>query len=205
VRLYAEDPGRSSRGDSGLTPDSILWRRSNVDSSPVGPVFVVYSDREDDCPPRDVGKAGSPESPFELLHYVERKLANLRKLQPDWDGDDGKPPTGDSLIAMHQAIKGVADRRTIYPFLNPDGSGGVIAEWHADGQVLEILTAASGATYFYGKDSAGELLIDAPDEDAHTMRSSGYRQSNRRQFRRLLVSLSAYVHHQNPTWRELFK
>ena len=207
MRLYAENPGggHSPRAIGGLTPDSILWRRSTVDQRTTANALLVYSGRDRDCPPGALGNGSGSNSPFETLHYADRQLAYLRKLKPDWDGDQGQPPTADSIIAMHQAIKRVSDRRTIYPFLNPDGTGGIVAEWHADGQVLEILSEANGETYFYGKNSDGELLIDARDEDAEAINSYGYASSNRRKFRKLLVALSLYVHHANPAWRELFK
>jgi hypothetical protein len=206
VRNFAGDPrgGRSSRVPGGLTPDSIMWRRSNVDHDPTVKL-LMYGEPERDCPPGRPSAEPRTNSPFEILRYAERRLADLKELEPDWDGEDGQPPTTDSIIAMHQAIKGVSDRRTVYPFLNPDGSGGIIAEWHAEGKVLEISADEDGETYLYGKSREGDLLIDALDEDAATMDSTGYAHSNRRRFRKILVELSLHVHRANPAWRELFK
>lgn len=194
MRMYASRPqqGLRSRIERGLTPDSIMWRRSRVESHHSNAVVVMYG--QSDCGIKGPSYETDLESSFEFLHHVKSKLTHLRNLQLNWDDDGGQPPTGDALICMYQTLKGVADRRTVFPFLSPTGDGGLVAEWHANGKVLEVIVEPDGSTFLYGKDADLELLIDAQDSSA-----------TRRRFRRLLVTLSTYVHRENPTWRELFK
>jgi hypothetical protein len=132
-------------------------------------------------------------SPYDLVRYAEAKLAVLRTLPEGWDGEKGVPVTTNAALAMYEILQKLADRRTVFPYLSPDGEGGVLGEWHARAQKLEIEVDADGNGVFYATDQDGNVVLqdDVSPQTEHKLRH-------------LLLELSARVDQENPTWRELF-
>lgn len=132
-------------------------------------------------------------SPYELIRYVKPRLHEMRNLVPGWDGEHGKPSTTNAILSMFEILQKVSDRRTVFPYLSPDGEGGVLAEWHARKQKIEVEIDAEGSAFYYATDQEGRELL----EGAVTPQTE-------HKLRRLLLDLSARVDQENPLWRELF-
>jgi hypothetical protein len=139
------------------------------------------------------GVRRAKDSPYELVRYAQPRLHALRNLRSNWDGEGGEAATTDAIIAMDEILKKVADRRTVFPYLSPDGEGGVLAEWHAKEQKIEIEVDAVGEANFYATDQAGKTVLE-----------DGVNPTTEWKLRRLLLDLSARVDRENPTWRDLF-
>ncbi|MBO4162034.1 hypothetical protein [Micromonospora antibiotica] len=94
---------------------------------------------------------------------------------------------------MFEFLQKVSDRRTVFPFLSPDGEGGVLAEWHARKQRIEIEVDGDGNGLFYASDADGREVLagEVSPQSEHKLR-------------RLLLDLSVRVDLENPTWRALF-
>lgn len=137
-------------------------------------------------------KAGG-RSPFELINYAGSKLSELRSLPDDWDNEGGKAVSADALISMHEVLGRVVERTTVFPFLSPNGEGGVLAEWHAGSQKIEIEVEADGTAYTYATDNQGKVVLDT-NVSRETIKA----------LRHILRVLSERVDEENPKWREMF-
>ncbi|WP_212840143.1 hypothetical protein [Catellatospora sp. IY07-71] len=132
-------------------------------------------------------------SPFGFSHYIRSKLHQLSRLPRDWDGNGGVPVNSVASFGLVGIMGRVSDRRTVYPFLSPFDKGGVLAEWHAGQQKIEVEVDRVGDIYVFATDERGRAILDAELDE-----------SVERKLRQLLNLLSQKVNKENPTWRRLF-
>jgi len=154
--------------------------------------FVFHSAEEGPHAGSSILAQPSP-SPFEAIQYVRNRLGELSRLPNDWDGNGGVGASDRAHRSLLLALQAICDRRTVFPFLAPTGDGGVIAEWRASAERVEIECEADGTLHVYATTERGSVRIDDVWSD-----------DVRRKTRRALLELSARVSRENPAWRRLF-
>src|SRR5262249_36022033 len=135
----------------------------------------------------------SQTSPFFYTRYVSAKLRELRVLAEGWDGGVARPPTQAAAYCMYRLLTRLGDGRTVFPFIVPDGTGGIVAEWRAGVKRIEIEVDGDGQVACCATDGAGEIVID-----------KGLDERDIDQLSSLLAELSTEVREKNPSWRRLF-
>jgi len=140
----------------------------------------------------------SRTSPFFYSRYVSAKLRELRALAEGWDGEAARPPTQEAVYRMYRLLTRLGDGRTVFPFIVPDGTGGVVAEWRAAGKRIEIEVDGDGQAACCATDGAGEISLDK-DLGEHVDEQDIGRLAA------LLAELSTEVREKNPSWRRLFR
>jgi len=128
---------------------------------------------------------------------VSAKLRELRILAEGWDGEAARPPTQEAVHCMYRLLTRLGDGRTVFPFIVPDGTGGVVAEWRAGVRRIEIEVDCDGQAACCATDGAGETVIDK-DLGEQDEQDIGRLTS-------LLAELSTEVREKNPSWRRLFR
>jgi hypothetical protein len=100
---------------------------------------------------------------------VEERLAKLSKLEPDWDGYGGDPPTEAAvsrtkilLREIHELTGGSLE----VPFIAPLPDGGLELEWELDSGVEMMLVVPPT-----GRDV--EYLLDEPTDSGEVIESEG--------------------------------
>jgi hypothetical protein len=182
---------------AGVLRDRLLGGRSGhgwpaVEEGTTTSVWMIRRSVPQENESHHVSSVGR-SSPFIFSQYVSRKLDHLRSLPRGWDGDRAQPVTQSATWGMYCLLTQLGDARTVFPFLAPDGNGGVMAEWRAGEWRLEIEVSDAGDAYVYARTANGVLV----DDDL-----VGSEMVDR--VRRLLLELSADVRAHNPAWRRLF-
>jgi hypothetical protein len=99
---------------------------------------------------------------------------------------------------MYRLLTRLGDGRTVFPFIVPDGTGGVVAEWRAGVRRIEIEVDGDGQAACCATDGAGEIVIDKDLGEHDDEQDIGRLTS-------LLAELSTEVRAKNPSWRRLFR
>jgi hypothetical protein len=97
------------------------------------------------------------------------RIRKLAKLEPDWDGYGGDPPTAEAikmtamlLLAIHKLAHGLLDG----PFISPSPDGGLGLEWELDsGAELVLIIPPTGTDIRY--------LLDEPTSSGNIIESEG--------------------------------
>lgn len=156
-----------------------LWASSDSTSSPpaVGVVYVPVPANLHNPPTegtfyRYVSFGGRTEV-LEFLEAVNpaaaERVKKLAKLEPDWDGYGGDPPTGEAFratVALLLAIGRLAPGLLEGVFISPSPDGGFGLEWELDsGAELVLIIPPSGTDIRY--------LLDEPTSSGDVIQSEG--------------------------------
>lgn len=131
---------------------------------------------------------------LELQLYTSSKLQELRSLEVGWDGGHADSVSQGVTHQVYRILDQLADSRSVYPFLTPTSEGGVLAEWRAGKERLEIEFTPGEAPYVYAVNVDGELRIDGHLGEKGIAAEA----------RRALKDLSLRVWTSNPAWKRLF-
>ena len=100
------------------------------------------------------------------VSVAQQGLQALLDLPASWDDEGARQVTPVAVRRLVQVLSAVVAEDAVPPHFFPLPDGGVQAEWHADGAVVEIEVDAAGGTYvaatWPGKDSP---VLDAEIED----------------------------------------
>ena len=98
------------------------------------------------------------------MAWVEGRLAELARLEPDWDSYGGFPPTDRAVADAASIMRTAFDRfgrtageRAIPYGVFPIADGGIQLEWHGPSSELELNVGPEGGLSF--------LVIEHPDGD----------------------------------------
>ncbi len=97
------------------------------------------------------------------------RLITLRKLQPDWDGFGGSPPSEKAVVATASLVimcQSLANRKLLQPFIAPLPDGGLQIEWESVGGAELTLVVPPG-----GIDV--RFLLDIPLQGGQMRQSEG--------------------------------
>jgi len=136
---------------------------------------------------------GAPTK-LELQTYVTSKLKELRCLELGWDGAQAGPVTQKVTHEVYRTLDQVTEARSVYPFVTPTAEGGILAEWRAGKERIEIEFTPNDDPYVYVVDSDGVTQVDGYLRERGTLLG----------VRRALKEISQRVWATNPTWKRLF-
>ena len=124
-----------------------------------------------------------------FVQYVEAELNALYALPERWDGHRAQPITVSAIEGAIQVLGALMDQTSPPPQLFPLPDGGIQAEWHVDGNQIEIEIEGTGDAY---------LLVDRADgsvvaEGAATRDDPDGAVAAAREFLRALASRLARV------------
>jgi hypothetical protein len=100
---------------------------------------------------------------------VAERLAKLSKLEPDWDGYGGSPPTEEAISRtkiLLREIHGLTQGILEVPFIAPLPDGGLDLEWELDsGAEMMLVVPPTGRDI--------EYLLDEPTDSGDVIESEG--------------------------------
>jgi len=92
---------------------------------------------------------------------AERRLVQLIRLRPGWDGHQGKPANLTIAEYAYILLEALLSRHNIpLPTISPLSYGGLMLEWHRKGWDIEIEIDAPGSLQVYTR----ELSSGVEDE-----------------------------------------
>ncbi|WP_139063528.1 hypothetical protein [Streptomyces zinciresistens] len=131
---------------------------------------------------------------LELQMYISSKLRELRSLETGWDGGHAEPIAQSVTHQTYRVLDHLTESRSVYPFLTPTAEGGVLAEWRAGKERLEIEFSPGEPPYVYAANIDGESRVDGYLSDRGIALEA----------KRALKEISLRVWASNPTWKRLF-
>ncbi|MGW0908152.1 hypothetical protein [Streptomyces sp. NPDC002853] len=131
---------------------------------------------------------------LELQMYVSSKLCEFRTLEAGWDGGHAGPVTQSITHQAYRILDQLTDSRSVYPFLTPTIEGGILSEWRAGKERLEIEFSPGETPYVYAVSVDGAVRIDDYLGGGRVASDA----------KRALREISLRVWASNPTWKRLF-
>lgn len=111
----------------------------------------------------DTSRAGMIDRTDERLGPAVRRIANLARLQPDWDSYGGHPPTplarGKALEFLRRVstlLWPVAGERARPASISPLPSGGIELEWQGPSSLIAVDVGPDGTWGYLRKRGSGE-------------------------------------------------
>ena len=88
--------------------------------------------------------------PRDAVDQLERRLAELLVLPPNWDGQGGRVPSRSTVVGAAAIIVYCMAAGAPLPHLNATTTGAVHAEWYNNGNVIKLEVASTReATLYY--------------------------------------------------------
>jgi len=99
------------------------------------------------------------------IREVDKKLEQLRKLEPNWDGEGAPPVSFECCISALMFLLESAANETPAPQIVPTSEGGLQLEWHRNGIDLEVrFSPTMSPSFFYVGKNGDELEGDVEQE-----------------------------------------
>lgn len=95
-----------------------------------------------------------------FVQYVEAELNSLCALPEGWDGHRAQPITRPAITATIEVLSALMDLTSPPPQLFPLPDGGIQAEWHVDGNKIEIEIDRDGDAYLLADRSDGSPVAE---------------------------------------------
>lgn len=95
-----------------------------------------------------------------FVQYVEAELNALCALPERWDGHHAQPITVSAIEGMIQVLGALMDQTSPSPQLFPLPDGGIQAEWHVDGNKVEIEIEGDGDAYLLADRRDGSVVAE---------------------------------------------
>jgi len=95
-----------------------------------------------------------------FVQYVEAELNALCALPERWDGHHAQPISVSAIEGTIQVLGALMDRSSPPPQLFPLPDGGVQAEWHIDGNKIEIEVEGNGDAYLLADRCDGSVVAE---------------------------------------------
>ncbi|MER7768225.1 hypothetical protein [Kitasatospora sp. NPDC096140] len=157
-------------------------------------IWVIRSEQSRREASDDLRAAASHPSKLDLQTYISAKLQQLRTLPEGWDGGSGRAVAQAVTHQAYRVLDHLTTSRSVFPFLTPTDDGGVLAEWRAGRERIEVEFSPDDPPYGFAAGSDGITRIDEYLNSSTSLAKT----------KRLLEVLSGRVWAENPTWRTLF-
>ena len=95
-----------------------------------------------------------------FVQYVEAELNTLCALPERWDGHHAQPITVSAIESTIQVLGSLMDQTSPPPQLFPLADGGIQAEWHVDGNKIEIEIEGNGDAYLLADRHDGSVVAE---------------------------------------------
>lgn len=93
--------------------------------------------------------------------HLNLELNRLFALPSGWDGYTAAEVTVEAVRELVEVLFLAVGKKTVCPQFFPLSDGGLQAEWHIDGNDIEIEVDGTGSAYVLATGPAGETVADA--------------------------------------------
>lgn len=107
------------------------------------------------------------------LADVDRRIRNFAELPHDWDSYGGRPAPKSVVEAAVAIAATMSDVGFSRPDVGPESSGGVLLEWHHEGETLTVDIDIAGGLplhrgFSFAYESRGDREVEGDLEDFAT-------------------------------------
>ena len=113
--------------------------------------------------PDQLLSVGSTSEVNAWLVRLTPSIRELGQLKRGWQGSGSRPVSSDSVAKLLNVLLDIGAYVVPPPQLVALASGGVQAEWHYYGQILEIGIYVNGGVFAFAGDDAGESVFELED------------------------------------------
>jgi hypothetical protein len=104
-----------------------------------------------------VGQDGTERTRW-LASELARRINEVLRLPPNWDGEGAEPVTDDAVQAAVDVTSRLVDEHSIPPFVIALVDGGIQLEWHAGPASVEIEIDRLGVPHVLVADETGAIV-----------------------------------------------
>lgn len=94
---------------------------------------------------------------------VERRLAEMSELQPNWDSYGGHAPNRETFAYAVAELSSLKGMRVLPPNVGPSGDGQILASWSGGGINVELWFEGPYQETLLVDDERGEIGYAGPD------------------------------------------